>query len=214
MSVLLHAPSSRSRGGQPRHVRPARAPRDRALLLRLPGAERATGVLPQLANRGVRRGVQLQRPPHHRAVRDGDDDALPNAATGCEAQAMEEHAAEDIKHIPLTTVRLPAARSLPLGLAAHVQPAGPATRTGSESPPPPRCAECGQRVAAEFMQMHRDQHMAERLQREWRRQDGGQADNTGSGTARGRGQVNNKRGPPQARIVNFFQVQPRKKLRE
>ena len=30
---------------------------------------------------------------------------------------MEEHAAEDIKHIPLTTVRLPAARSLPLGLA-------------------------------------------------------------------------------------------------
>ena len=48
---------------------------------------------------------------------DGDDDALPNAATGCEAQAMEEHAAEDIKHIPPTTVRLPAARSLPLGLA-------------------------------------------------------------------------------------------------
>ena len=87
-------------------MRPARAPRDRALLLRLPGAERATGVLPQLANRGVRRGVQLQRPPHHRAVRDGDDDALPNAATGCEAQAMEEHAAEDIKHIPPTTVRL------------------------------------------------------------------------------------------------------------
>ena len=98
-------------------MRPARAPRDRALLLRLPGAERATGVLPQLANRGVRRGVQLRRPPHHRAVRDGDDDALPNAATGCEAQAMEEHAAEDIKHIPPTTVRLPAARSLPLGLA-------------------------------------------------------------------------------------------------
>ena len=98
-------------------MRPARAPRDRALLLRLPGAERGTGVLPQLANRGVRRGVQLQRPPHHRAVRDGDDDALPNAATGCEAQAMEEHAAEDIKHIPPTTVRLPAARSLPLGLA-------------------------------------------------------------------------------------------------
>ena len=55
--------------------------------------------------------------PHHRAVRDGDDDALPNAATGCEAQAMEEHAAEDIKHIPPTTVRPPAARSLPLGLA-------------------------------------------------------------------------------------------------
>ena len=106
MSVLRHAPCSRSRGGQPRHVRPARAPRDRALLLRLPGAERATGVLPQLANRGVRRGVQLRRPPHHRAVRDGDDDALPNAATGCEAQAMEEHAAEDIKHIPPTTVRL------------------------------------------------------------------------------------------------------------
>ena len=50
-------------------------------------------------------------------MRDGDDDALPNAATGCEAQAMEEHAAEDIKHIPPTTVRLPAARSLPLGLA-------------------------------------------------------------------------------------------------
>ena len=117
LSVLRHAPCSRSRGGQPRHVRPARAPRDRALLLRLPGAERATGVLPQLANRGVRRGVQLQRPPHHRAVRDGDDDALPNAATGCEAQAMEEHAAEDIKHFRPTTVRLPAARSLPLGLA-------------------------------------------------------------------------------------------------
>ena len=52
-----------------------------------------------------------------RAVRDGDDDALPNAATGCEAQAMEEHAAEDIKHFRPTTVRLPAARSLPLGLA-------------------------------------------------------------------------------------------------
>ena len=109
MCVLLH----RSRGGQPRHVCPARAPRDRALLLRLPGAERATGVLPQLANRGVRRGVQLQRPPHHRAVRDGDDDALPSAATGCEAQAMEEHAAEDIKHFRPTTVRPPAARSLP-----------------------------------------------------------------------------------------------------
>ena len=29
MSVLRHAPWSRSRGGQPRHVRPARAPRDR-----------------------------------------------------------------------------------------------------------------------------------------------------------------------------------------
>ena len=29
----------------------------------------------------------------------------------------EEHAAEDIKHIPPTKVRLPAARSLPLGLA-------------------------------------------------------------------------------------------------
>ena len=131
LSVLLHAPSSRSRGGQPRHVRPARAPRDRALLLRLPGAERATGVLPQLANRGVRRGVQLQRPPHHRAVRDGDDDALPNAATGCEAQAMEEHAAEDIKHIPPTTVRLPAARSLPLGLAdgGHAALRGRAGRT-------------------------------------------------------------------------------------
>ena len=39
-------------------------------------------------------------------VRDGDDDALPNAATGCEAQAMEEHAAEDIKHFRPTTVRL------------------------------------------------------------------------------------------------------------
>ena len=51
------------------------------------------------------------------AVRDGDDDALPNAATACEAQAMEEHAAEDIKHFRPTTVRLPAARSLPLGLA-------------------------------------------------------------------------------------------------
>lgn len=38
-------------------------------------------------------------------MRDGDDDALPNAATGCEAQAMEEHAAEDIKHIPPTTAR-------------------------------------------------------------------------------------------------------------
>ena len=50
-------------------------------------------------------------------MRDGDDDALPNAATGCEAQAMEEHAAEDIKHFRPTTVRLPAARSLPLGLA-------------------------------------------------------------------------------------------------
>ena len=60
---------------------------------------------------------QSRRPPHHRAVRDGDDDALPNATTGCEAQAMEEHAAEDIKHIPPTTVRPPAARSLPLGLA-------------------------------------------------------------------------------------------------
>ena len=111
-SVLRHAPSSRSRGGQPRHVRPARAPRDRALLLRLPGAERATGVLPQLANRGVRRGVQLQRPPHHRAVRDGDDDALPNAATGCEAQAMEEHAAEDIKHIPPTDIGAPTCRPI------------------------------------------------------------------------------------------------------
>ena len=131
LSVLLHAPSSRSRGGQPRHVCPARAPRDHALPLRLPGAERATGVLPQLANRGVRRGVQLQRPPHHRAVRDGDDDALPNAATGCEAQAMEEHAAEDIKHIPPTTVRLPAARSLPLGLAdgGHAALRGRAGRT-------------------------------------------------------------------------------------
>ena len=96
---------------------PREPPATGALLLRLPGAERASGVLPQLANRGVRRGVQLQRPPHHRAVRDGDDDALPNAATGCEAQAMEEHAAEDIKHIPPTTVRPPAARSLPLGLA-------------------------------------------------------------------------------------------------
>ena len=42
---------------------------------------------------------------------------LPHAATGCEAQAMEEHAAEDIKHFGPTTVRLPAARSLPLGLA-------------------------------------------------------------------------------------------------
>ena len=31
-------------------MRPARAPRDRALPLRLPGAERATGVLSQLAN--------------------------------------------------------------------------------------------------------------------------------------------------------------------
>ena len=30
---------------------------------------------------------------------------------------MEEHAAEDIKHFRPTTVRLPAARSLPLGLA-------------------------------------------------------------------------------------------------
>ena len=131
LSVLRHAPCSRSRGGQPRHVRPARAPRDRALLLRLPGAERATGVLPQLANRGVRRGVQLQRPPHHRAVRDGDDDALPNAATGCEAQAMEEHAAEDIKHFRPTTVRLPAARSLPLGLAdgGHAALRGRAGRT-------------------------------------------------------------------------------------
>ena len=34
-----------------------------------------------------------------------------------EAQAMEEHAAEDIKHFRPTTVRLPAARSVPLGLA-------------------------------------------------------------------------------------------------
>ena len=70
--------------------------------------------------------------PHdHRAVRDGDDDALPNAATGCEAQAMEEHAAEDIKHIPPTTVRLPAARSLPLGLAdgGHAALRGRAGRT-------------------------------------------------------------------------------------
>ena len=50
-------------------------------------------------------------------MRDGDDDALLSAATGCEAQAMEEHAAEDIKHFRPTTVRLPAARSLPLGLA-------------------------------------------------------------------------------------------------
>ena len=106
-------------------MRPARAPRDRALLLRLPGAERATGVLPQLANRGVRRGVQLQRPPHHRAVRDGDDDALPNAATGCEAQAMEEHAAEDIKHIPPTTVRL-----LPPDLCPSASLTGAMPRSG------------------------------------------------------------------------------------
>ena len=67
-------------------------------------------------------------------MRDGDDDALPNAATGCEAQAMEEHAAEDIKHIPPTTVRPPAARSLPLGLAdgghAVLRGRGPAS-TGS-----------------------------------------------------------------------------------
>ena len=64
-------------------------------------------------------------------MRDGDDDALPNAATGCEAQAMEEHAAEDIKHIPPTTVRLPAARSLPLGLAdgGHAALRGRAART-------------------------------------------------------------------------------------
>ena len=64
-------------------------------------------------------------------MRDGDDDALPNAATGCEAQAMEEHAAEDMKHIPPTTVRLPAARSLPLGLAdgGHA-----ALRRGEPSP--------------------------------------------------------------------------------
>ena len=126
LSVLLHAPSSRSRGGQPRHVCPARAPRDHALPLRLPGAERATGVLPQLANRGVRRGVQLQRPPHHRAVRDGDDDALPNAATGCEAQAMEEHAAEDIKHIPPTTVRL-----LPPDLCPSASLTGAMPRSGA-----------------------------------------------------------------------------------
>ena len=30
----------------------------------------------------------------------------PTPRTGCEAQAMEEHAAEDIKHLPPTTVRL------------------------------------------------------------------------------------------------------------
>ena len=43
----------------------------------------------------------------------------------------EEHAAEDIKHIPPTTVRLPAARSLPLGLAdgGHA-----ALRRGAPSP--------------------------------------------------------------------------------
>ena len=64
-------------------------------------------------------------------MRDGDDDALPNAATGCEAQAMEEHAAEDIKHFRPTTVRLPAARSLPLGLAdgGHAALRGRAGRT-------------------------------------------------------------------------------------
>ena len=107
-------------------MRPARAPRDRALLLRLPGAERTTGVLPQLANRGVRRGVQLQRPPHHRAVRDGDDDALLSAATGCEAQAMEEHAAEDIKHIPPTTVRL-----LPPDLCPSASLTGAMPRSGA-----------------------------------------------------------------------------------
>ena len=68
--------------------------------------------------------------PHHRAVRDGDDDALPNAATGCEAQAMEEHAAEDIKHFRPTTVRLPAARYLPLGLADGVMPRSGAVLVG------------------------------------------------------------------------------------
>ena len=40
-------------------------------------------------------------------MRDGDDDALPNAATGCEAQAMEEHAAEDIKHCRQRCAYLP-----------------------------------------------------------------------------------------------------------
>ena len=43
LSVLRHAPCSRSRGGQPRHVRPARAPRDRALLLRLPAPSALQG---------------------------------------------------------------------------------------------------------------------------------------------------------------------------
>jgi len=144
LSVLLHAPSSRSRGGQPRHVRPARAPRDRALLQRLPGAERATGVLPQLANRGVRRGVQLRRPPHHRAVRDGDDDALPNAATGCEAQAMEEHAAEDIKHFRPTTVRL-----LPPDLCPSASLTGAMPRSGEASRAAEKAARGADRAAAE-----------------------------------------------------------------
>ena len=42
---------------------------------------------------------------------------------------MEEHAAEDINHIPPTTVRPPAARSLPLGLAdgGHAVLRGPLT---------------------------------------------------------------------------------------
>ena len=123
---------------------PARAPRDHALPLRLPGAERATGVLPQLANRGVRRGVQLRRPPHHRAVRDGDDDALPNAATGCEAQAMEEHAAEDIKHIPPTTVRL-----LPPDLCPSASLTGAMPRSGEASRAAEKAARGADRAAAE-----------------------------------------------------------------
>ena len=61
-------------------------------------------------------------------MRDGDDDALPNAATGCEAQAMEEHAAEDIKHIPPTTVRL-----LPPDLCPSASLTGAMPRSGEAS---------------------------------------------------------------------------------
>ena len=123
------------RASPPRPCAAATASRRRA---------RATGVLPQLANRGVRRGVQLRRPPHHRAVRDGDDDALPNAATGCEAQAMEEHAAEDIKHIPQTTVRL-----LPPDLCPSASLTGAMPRSGEASRAAEKAARGADRAAAE-----------------------------------------------------------------
>ena len=85
--------------------------------------------------------------------------------------------------------------------------------------PPPRCAECGQRVAVEFMQMHRDQHMAERLQQEWRQQDSRNVENSvagaGRGTSRNKGRMNSKkRGLPQARIVNFFPFRSQKNPRK
>ena len=88
--------------------------------------------------------LQLQRPPHHRAVRDGDDDALPNAATGCEAQAMEEHAAEDIKHIPPTTVRL-----LPPDLCPSASLTGAMPRSGEASRAAEKAARGADRAAAE-----------------------------------------------------------------